>query len=139
MASKNETIGLKIKELREDLNMSLRDFSKAIGIDNSTLGKIEKGKAGLPMNILLEICSKFSVSSDWILMDGVERFIVKPIAQTTPEDLLLKIYEAALNTKAYQKANAEMFKDLYQLMSKEDKLIINSKYSSLLARFLSEE
>lgn len=137
MESKNKEIGLRIKNLREDSRLTLLEFAAQIGWDNSSLGKMEKGKISLPLPILLEICSKFQVSADWIL-NGTETVPVSAPIGLTKEELLLKIYEAALNTKAYEKANAEMIKAMYKTVMKGDEAKINAWHAGLVERFLSE-
>lgn len=130
-------IGLRIKELREENGMDILEFSKAISIDNSTLGKIEKGRANPTLEHLLEISSKFSVSVDWIL-NGGERFASKK-GSISKDGLQLKLYELALSSLANEKANAEMIKRLFVSFNKMDELSVNSLHSSLVERFLTEE
>ncbi|AKQ39431.1 transcriptional regulator [Riemerella anatipestifer Yb2] len=59
-------IGLKIKELRKEKNLTQMEFSEKIGVDNSQLSKIEQGKLSPTLNQLLEISSIFNVSLDWL-------------------------------------------------------------------------
>ena len=137
MTSKNEQIGLRIKKLREENDLTILAFAEKIGIDNSSVGKIEKGKMGIPLPILLEICSKFNQSADWIL-NGIDNSPLSNPVMVTKEELLLKIYETALNTKAYEKANGEMIKKVYSMVSNTGEKEVNTLYASLVARFLSE-
>ena len=56
----------KIKELRKGENLTQKEFSDKIGIDNSQLSKIEQGKLMPTLSQLLEISSVFGVSLDWL-------------------------------------------------------------------------
>lgn len=62
----NNIIGLRIKELRNKEKMTQIDFSTKIGIDNSQLSKIEKGKLMPTLQQLMEISSIFNTSIDWL-------------------------------------------------------------------------
>lgn len=138
MEQTNVQIGLRIKELREEKNMTRLEFSDSIGIDNSTLGKIEKGTAGLPKPAILEITSKYGVSYDWLIFGRGPKYGV-PVESNSNEtggELLLKIYENTLNSMAYEQANAEMVKEIYQKVMGADDMTANARHSALVSRFL---
>ncbi len=63
----NMSIGLKIKELRKSFNMSQKELSLKINIDNSQLSKIEQGKLTPTLNQVMDISSIFNVPTDWLL------------------------------------------------------------------------
>lgn len=65
-------INLRIKELREQNNLSQKDFSFIIGVDNSQYSKIEQGKLMPTVQHIMEICSNFDVSGDWLLTGNGE-------------------------------------------------------------------
>ncbi|MDR1403274.1 MAG: helix-turn-helix domain-containing protein, partial [Tannerellaceae bacterium] len=58
---------MRIKYLRELEKLSKKDFALRIGIDNSQYGKIESGKLTPTIQQLMEISSKFNISTDWLL------------------------------------------------------------------------
>jgi len=60
-------IGLRIKGLRAENGLSQEDLSKRLGIDRTTLSKIESGENTPTARILIELKRIFSVSIDWIL------------------------------------------------------------------------
>lgn len=138
MKQNNIHIGLRIRQIREEKGMKLLEFADAVGIDNSSMGKIEKGMKELPLRVLLEISSKFSVSADWVL-NGGDRTAYESNKSMSKEDILLNILETSVNTKAYEKANAEMIKEVYKIVSKTSEATVNAKFSTLLERFLIEE
>jgi transcriptional regulator with XRE-family HTH domain len=54
-------IGLKLKKLREELGLSLREAAKRIDVDHSYIGKIEKGK--IPsLKILKKLCRLYGIT-----------------------------------------------------------------------------
>lgn len=62
-------ISLRIKELREAEGLSKKAFSESIGIDNSQYGKIENGKLLPTIGLIMEISSKYNISTDSLLFD----------------------------------------------------------------------
>jgi transcriptional regulator with XRE-family HTH domain len=59
----DNTFGETIKKLREEKNLTLREVAKALDIDTSMLGKIEKNNRK-PTKVLIEKISKFFNVSD---------------------------------------------------------------------------
>lgn len=57
----------KIKLLRKNQKMNQTEFSKIIGITQSTLSSYEKGTATPSLDVLIAISSNFHVSVDWLL------------------------------------------------------------------------
>lgn len=54
-------VGLKLKKLREELGLSLREVAKRIDVDHSYIGKIEKGK--MPsLEKLKKLCHLYGIS-----------------------------------------------------------------------------
>lgn len=60
-------MNLRIKELRKKNNLSQKEFSDKIGIDNSQLSKIERGILTPTISQVIDISNKFNVSIDWLL------------------------------------------------------------------------
>lgn len=61
------TIGQKIKKLRKEKSLSLKDLEKAIEIDRNMICNIEAGRRNLTVENLIKICKFFNVSADWLL------------------------------------------------------------------------
>jgi HTH-type transcriptional regulator, competence development regulator len=57
-----ETFGDKIKCLREEKNLTLREVSEFLGIDTSMLGKIEKNKRKPTKQLIGKISKIFNVN-----------------------------------------------------------------------------
>ena len=62
-----ETVNERIKHIRKRVNYSQADFAKTIGIKQSTLSDIERGKIGVSTNLIQKISKYYYVSTDWIL------------------------------------------------------------------------
>jgi len=61
-----EGIGSRIRALRSD--MLQEDLARYLGISQGQLSKIERGKLGPTVEILVRLIKKFDKSADWILM-----------------------------------------------------------------------
>ena len=57
----------RIKGLREDRDLTQIDMARYLNIAQNTYSQYENGKRELPINILIQICRYFNVSSDYIL------------------------------------------------------------------------
>jgi plasmid maintenance system antidote protein VapI len=68
-AGENNSIGLRIIELLEDLNINQSQFATMYGVTRQMLNGIIKGKNTLPEKMALRICLNHGVSYDW-LIDG---------------------------------------------------------------------
>lgn len=58
--------GQRIKQLRQELDLSQRDFAEKIGVTASALSAYEKGQKNPSVNVAIEIASTFKVSLDWL-------------------------------------------------------------------------
>lgn len=63
--NKNE-IGSRIKKIREDNNLTLRDLAKELNITSSTISAYETGKTLILTAFAYQICIKYNVSLDWL-------------------------------------------------------------------------
>lgn len=61
------SIGQKIKLLRQENGLSMRDLEKEIGIDRNMICLIENEKRNLTLENIIKICKFFGISSDWLL------------------------------------------------------------------------
>lgn len=60
-------IGLKIKKLREEKNVSAKDIYTQIGMDASLYSKFEGGKRGTTIENIRQICILLNLSADDLL------------------------------------------------------------------------
>lgn len=63
--NKNE-IGSRIKKIREDNNLTLRDLTKELNTTSSTISAYETGKTLILTAFAYQICIKYNVSLDWL-------------------------------------------------------------------------
>ena len=77
------SIQLRIKELRENHNLSKKDYAFIIKVDNSQYSKIEQGKLTPTIQHIMEICSNFNINADWLLTGKGE--MMKSISETNNE------------------------------------------------------
>ena len=61
-----KTIGKRIKEVRLENDMSLRDFAEVIGVTDTTVMKWEKGISNIPFVRAIAIADQFGVKLSWL-------------------------------------------------------------------------
>ena len=59
-------IGLRLKEAREFLGFSQREFADTIGIKRARLASYEEGRVPLRWEVALRICQRFQISEHWL-------------------------------------------------------------------------
>ena len=64
-------IGYRIRQERVQRNISQPEMADILGISYSYYNNIEKGNRSCPIEVLIEICMEFGISSDRILRDFV--------------------------------------------------------------------
>lgn len=64
----------RIKELRNYLKLSQREFGNAIGL-RSSISEIENGKAPITERTIIAICSKFNVNENWLKSGEGDMFV----------------------------------------------------------------
>jgi len=78
-----QTLGERIRWLREGMGLSLEAFGAEIGYDKSYLSRLESGLSKNPSPKFIEaVCSKFMVFRDWLLTG---------IGQPVLEDAIVKL------------------------------------------------
>jgi len=79
------TINERIKEIRQKLNKSQRDFAKAIYVSYGYLSEIETGQKETNDRLIHLISTAFSVNKHWLLTGEGRMF------NSTPEEKLERI------------------------------------------------
>ena len=59
-------IGARIKKIREDNNLTLRDLASKLNTTSSTISAYETGKTLILPAFAYQICSEYDVSLDWL-------------------------------------------------------------------------
>lgn len=62
----NNTISLRIKELRISLNLTQAEFAESINTTQAALSGYERGDRTPSLDILINIAQKYNVSIDWL-------------------------------------------------------------------------
>lgn len=60
-------IGIRIRNIRENMNMTKESFAKLLGISGQYLGTVEHGKSCLSIGKLKILCDITNMSADYIL------------------------------------------------------------------------
>jgi len=68
---KANEIGMRIRKLRESLNLSQKEFAQKMNLNQGTLSGIEKGvrgiKKGIGVDFIIKLNQTFKVDSNWLL------------------------------------------------------------------------
>lgn len=70
----NLTVGLRIREVREFLQMTREEFSEKCNISSSFLTAVENGQKAITSKTLYKICTTFNISADYIIRGHKDRF-----------------------------------------------------------------
>ncbi len=62
-----ETIGAKIKQLREEIGLSQMELSKKVDISQSAIARYELGKTEPKASDIIKLAEFFCVSADYLL------------------------------------------------------------------------
>jgi len=60
-------IGKRIRQLRQECNLTQKQFASLFGLYDSTISQYENGKRQPEYKIIKQIADKFNVSIDWLL------------------------------------------------------------------------
>jgi len=78
-AKVTDEVRQRIKQLRETLGVSQRDFAKRIYISQTLLGDIELGSRNVNDRTIQLISTEFNVNKDWLLTGEGEIFTAPPV------------------------------------------------------------
>lgn len=109
----------RIKELRENTDVTLKDMAKIIGVTEATVQRYESGKIhDLPYNVIVAYAKKFHVKPDYIMGWTDIKEEVPPV--TTKEDLI------TLLRKVYSELDKMESADYFATLSNDEKVLIES-------------
>lgn len=63
---KLKILALRLKELRDSLGLNQSEFSESIHLKQQTYSLYERGRNKPPIDLLIKIAEKYSVSLDWL-------------------------------------------------------------------------
>lgn len=64
----NLIVGLRIREIREALQMTRAEFSEKCDISESFLAAVESGKKSITSRTLFKLCTSLNVSADYFIL-----------------------------------------------------------------------
>ena len=120
---------MKIRELREECNLTQTQLGKIIGQSKSNISKYENEILEPGLQVLKSLSSFFNVSIDYILGNSSIRKIEAKNVENPTENLILKKIE---NLSSDSKKELEKYIDLLNLKDGMDKT--KNEISSTLGR-----
>lgn len=71
-----QTVGERIRILRKskNVNLTLEEFGKRLGVKKSVLSHIENGKSNVTDQMFVSICREYNVNPDWLRTGTGEMF-----------------------------------------------------------------
>ena len=83
-------IGLRIKNIRLDMNLSKQKFASLLGISGQYLGLIERGDGSLSIEKLQTLCNLTHLSADYILFgkdSNIPAEVIELLSEYTDEQI----------------------------------------------------
>jgi transcriptional regulator with XRE-family HTH domain len=108
-------LGQKIKQLRNERDLSLERLAQNINVAKSMLWKYEKDQATPSADIIKRIAAFFGVSTDYLLFDNTEK---ENISKITDKQLLRQFEEV----DKMETEKRELIKRLISMAINEDKI-----------------
>ncbi|MBQ7885592.1 MAG: helix-turn-helix transcriptional regulator [Clostridia bacterium] len=68
MSLSMETIGRRLRAVREEKGYSREDIAQRLGISSNRLSRIETGKSSISLDVLVKLCSILQVSETKIIL-----------------------------------------------------------------------
>ena len=65
-------LGRRIKTMRHNLGMTQEEFADQLNCTNSHLGKIENGKGGISIELLVSVANMLHTTVDQLLLDSYD-------------------------------------------------------------------
>jgi transcriptional regulator with XRE-family HTH domain len=96
------TLGLKLRELREQAGLSLRKAAVSIDIDVAILSKMERGERKLSKELILKLADLYKTDSSKLLIDFLSEKIICELAD---EELGFDALKAAEKQLKYKQMN----------------------------------
>ena len=97
-----ETIGEKLRHIREEKKLPLRKIAALLDIDVAILSKMERGERRITKEIVLKLADIYGYSADELLVSFLSEKILNEIQD---EDLGIEALKVAEERAKYIKAN----------------------------------
>ncbi len=99
------TQGERVNQIRKTLDLTLEKFGEKLGVQKSSISKIEKDRVALSDQMAKSICREYNVNYDYLMYGEGEMFDDLP--QTIVDELC-----AQYNLNDFDKALVEMYVSL---------------------------
>ena len=97
------TLGLKLRELREQSGLSLRKAAMQVDIDVAILSKMERGERKFSKELVLKLAELYKANSDKLIIDFLSEKVLYELGDEDFGLEALKVAEKQLKYKAGQK------------------------------------
>ena len=94
------TLGLKLRELREQAGLSLRKAAMQVDIDVAILSKMERGERKFSKELVLKLADLYKTNSDKLVIDFLSE---KVLYELEDEDFGLEALKVAEKQLKYKK------------------------------------
>ncbi len=95
-----ESIGQRIKKVRELQHLTQQDFGNKIGVTKQAVANIENERCNPSITILCEFVVKLNINANWLLTGNGDIFIVKEAQQDEQlEKLVAQIVDKKMREK----------------------------------------
>jgi len=65
-------LGKRVKTMRQNLGMTQEEFAERLNCTNSHIGKIENGKVGISIDLLVSVANTLHTTVDQLLLDSYD-------------------------------------------------------------------
>ncbi|MBN1338023.1 MAG: helix-turn-helix domain-containing protein [Bacteroidales bacterium] len=97
------TLGMKLRELREQAGLSLRKAAMQVDIDVAILSKMERGERKFSKELVLKLADLYKVNSDKLVIDFLSE---KVLYELEGEDFGLEALKVAEKMIKYKRRKA---------------------------------
>ncbi len=91
---KIKLLPMRLRTLRETLNLSQSSFAESVGLKQQTYSAYENGSNKPPVDVIIKIAEEYNVSIDWLC--GFSNLLKKKVELSTCADILHLIFEIGL-------------------------------------------
>ena len=98
------TIGARLRILRECAEITQRELSREFGIRNSMMSMLESDERIIPIDVLLKYSEIFGVSTDWILKGEA----TQTSCSGSEDDEMMDIYRSLTSVRLREVALAQI-------------------------------
>lgn len=119
-----ETLGAKLRKLREQRELPLRTVAAFLDVDQAILSKIERDQRKATRQLVLKLAKYYKVPKDDLLISWLSDKIVYELAD---EENALKALQVAEESVAYKtkriQTQTELIREIRKVLVKDDRVI----------------